>query len=128
VAEYARIYAIVSRIPKGKVASYGQIAEAAGLGRGSARQIGYALHALKDDRVPWHRVINSKGEISHPEADYQRDRLEAEGVHFDARNRAGAKSFVATSYLARAKPSKKRAVKKSSAKRTPAKKRRLTRR
>ena len=85
---YARIFAEVRRVPKGRGATYGQIAALAGLG-GHARQVGYALSALEDDRVPWHRVINAKGEISprtwtdhHHE---QRERLEAEGVEFNDR-------------------------------------------
>jgi methylated-DNA-protein-cysteine methyltransferase related protein len=85
---YERIYATVRKIPKGKVASYGQIAKVAGL-EGHARQVGYALHALGGDRVPWHRVVNAKGEISlgSDAADRQRAMLEAEGVRFDERGR-----------------------------------------
>jgi methylated-DNA-protein-cysteine methyltransferase-like protein len=61
---YQRIYAVVRRIPKGRVATYGQVAELAGI-PGHARQVGYALHALpQGTTVPWHRVINAKGEIS----------------------------------------------------------------
>ncbi len=58
------ILAVVARIPKGRVATYGQIARLAGL-PGHARLVGYALHALPEhSRVPWHRVINAKGRIS----------------------------------------------------------------
>jgi len=59
-----RIWATVSDIPAGSVASYGQIAEIAGISRG-ARQVGYALRQLptKSD-VPWHRVITSSGRIA----------------------------------------------------------------
>ncbi len=61
---YARIYAVVRRIPRGRVATYGQIAELAGL-PGHARQVGYALHALPDGTaVPWHRVLNARGALS----------------------------------------------------------------
>ncbi len=85
---YRRIYKTVRRIPRGRVATYGQIAELAGL-PGHARQVGYALHALKPGtRVPWHRVINAQGRISlraFPGADVrQRQLLEAEGVLFAA--------------------------------------------
>jgi len=88
---YARIYAVVRRIPRGRVATYGQIARLAGL-PGQARQVGYALHAMATDRpVPWHRVINARGEVSrrsHPGSDEaQRQFLEREGVTFDARGR-----------------------------------------
>lgn len=86
-----RIYAVVAGIPPGRVATYGQVAVLAGV-RGHARQIGYALHALPaGSDLPWHRVINARGEISvRSEAGAgfeQRSRLEAEGVTFDARGR-----------------------------------------
>ncbi len=59
-----RIWATVSDIPEGSVASYGQIAEIAGISRG-ARQVGYALRRLpKSSDVPWHRVIQSSGRIA----------------------------------------------------------------
>lgn len=88
---YARIYAVVRRIPRGRVATYGQVARLAGL-PGHARQVGYALHAMATSGpVPWHRVINSRGEVSRrsnpgPE-DAQRQFLADEGVEFDARGR-----------------------------------------
>ncbi len=80
----ARVYAVVHRIPRGRVATYGQIARLAGLGR-HARQVGYALHALPErSTVPWHRVVNAQGRIS-PRGDgawptEQRFRLEREGI------------------------------------------------
>ena len=88
---YARIYAVVRRIPRGRVATYGQIAELAGL-PGHARQVGYALHALPDGTtVPWHRVLNAAGGLS-PRAVQgaeltQRQLLEREGVPFNLRGR-----------------------------------------
>ena len=95
---YRRIWAVVARIPRGRVATYGQVAALAGR-PGHARQAGYALHALPDDAagVPWHRVINAKGEVS-PRAEpggegLQRAMLEAEGVEFDARGRVDLKRF-----------------------------------
>ena len=61
---YDEIHRIVCRIPRGRVATYGQIAELAGI-PGQARRIGYALSALpKGTQVPWQRVVNAKGEIS----------------------------------------------------------------
>lgn len=85
---YNRIYNIVRQIPYGKVATYGQVAELAGL-LGKARLVGYALYRVDraDDDIPWHRVINAKGEISYSQvrhgADYlQRSRLEDEGIEF----------------------------------------------
>jgi methylated-DNA-protein-cysteine methyltransferase-like protein len=91
----ARIYEVIRRIPSGRVATYGQIAELAGL-RGHARQVGYALAALPSGTsVPWHRVINARGEVSlraSPGAELsQRMLLECEGVRFDARGRVALK-------------------------------------
>lgn len=88
---YSRIYAVVRRIPRGRVATYGQIAQLAGLG-GHARQVGYALHSMTTERpVPWHRVINARGEISRraePGSEaIQRQLLEREGVRFDDTHR-----------------------------------------
>lgn len=84
---FERIYGVVSRIPRGRVATYGQVARLAGLG-GQARLVGYALSALDDrSRLPWHRVVNAKGEISlrrdgGPMSIVQRLRLERERVRF----------------------------------------------
>jgi methylated-DNA-protein-cysteine methyltransferase-like protein len=88
---HERVAAVVRRIPRGRVATYGQVAELAGLGAG-ARQVGYALHALGDTGgLPWHRVINARGMVSLPPASHsaltQRLLLEAEGVRFDQRGR-----------------------------------------
>ncbi len=88
---YERIYTVVRRIPRGRVATYAQVAALAGLG-GHARQVGYALHALATERaVPWHRVVNARGQISprtEPGGDLiQRQLLEREGVNFDAADR-----------------------------------------
>ncbi len=88
---YARIYAVIRRIPYGRVATYGQIAELAGLA-GHARQVGYALHALPSaTALPWHRVINASGAVSRraiPGGELtQRQLLEEEGVGFDLRGR-----------------------------------------
>jgi methylated-DNA-protein-cysteine methyltransferase-like protein len=94
---YARIYAVVMRIPMGRVATYGQVAALAGLA-GCARQVGYALHALSDnDSIPWHRVINAQGKVSkRAEPGYeqlQRFLLEAEGVGFDTQGRVSLARF-----------------------------------
>jgi methylated-DNA-protein-cysteine methyltransferase-like protein len=91
VSTYDRIYDVIARIPRGRVATYGQVAELAGLPR-QARRVGYALAALPGTRdVPWHRVVNAAGTIS-PRAEphyetVQRVLLEREGVRFDAAGR-----------------------------------------
>lgn len=89
---YDRIYAMVRRIPAGRVASYGQIAALCGSPR-AARIVGWALHVMSEEklhRVPWHRVINRNGEISttcsEHTAELQCQLLEREGVRFDLRN------------------------------------------
>jgi methylated-DNA-protein-cysteine methyltransferase-like protein len=84
---YERIYAVVRRIPRGRVATYGDVARLAGLPR-QPRLVGYALHAAPDGaRLPWHRVVNAQGRISVGRGltggDLpQRFRLEREGVVF----------------------------------------------
>ncbi len=90
---YTKIYRAVSRIPRGRVATYGQIAVLAGVPR-QARLVGYALHAIREGSgVPWHRVVNAQGRISPrsggeaPMHVVQRRRLEREQVRFDARGR-----------------------------------------
>lgn len=85
---YRRIWDVVSRIPSGKVATYGQVAEQAGFPRG-ARLVGHALRDCPSNGdIPWHRVVNSQGRISLPSdsASYcrQRERLLEEGVEFVA--------------------------------------------
>ncbi len=65
-SNYEIIWEIVRHIPKGRVATYGEIAEQSGLPR-QARLVGYALHNTPQGLdIPWHRVINSQGKISLP--------------------------------------------------------------
>ncbi|HBY07581.1 MAG TPA: methyltransferase [Chloroflexi bacterium] len=94
---YQHFYEVISRIPAGKVATYGQIASLAGY-PGQARQVGYALHATPEDvEIPWQRVINAKGEIS-PQANpiyevIQRQMLAAEGIIFDEKGRISLQKY-----------------------------------
>ncbi|MCC6158458.1 MAG: MGMT family protein [Deltaproteobacteria bacterium] len=95
--QYAAIYDVVRRIPRGKVATYGQVARLAGLGR-SARQVGYALFRLPEKtRIPWQRVVNAQAMVSTlpflggPEI--QRAKLRAEGIRFDANDRIDFAKF-----------------------------------
>ena len=95
---YRRIYEVVSRIPRGRVATYGQVARLAGL-PGRARLVGYALAAIPDgSRLPWHRVVNARGQISlraggEPFDRLQRLRLERERVRFDGRGAIALAAF-----------------------------------
>ena len=94
---YDRIYATVCRIPAGRVATYGQVASAAGV-KGQARLVGYALHSLRPDAdVPWHREVNARGRISLDDrfgaGNFQRALLGADGVEFDARDKIDLARF-----------------------------------
>ena len=86
---FRRVYALVARIPEGKVATYGQIALSLGLPRGG-RTVGWALRQCPP-YLPWHRVVNAQGRISGspagPRHVVQRARLEGEGIVFDASGR-----------------------------------------
>ena len=77
---------IVKKIPRGKVATYGQVAAYAGNPR-AARQVVWILHTSSSkDRLPWHRVINREGRISlKPNHGYeiQKELLRKEGIKFD---------------------------------------------
>lgn len=85
------VYALVRRIPAGRVATYGLVARLVGNPR-AARQVGYVLAALASDAdVPWHRVVNAQGKISPRVAggsdELQRILLEDEGIVFDEQGR-----------------------------------------
>jgi methylated-DNA-protein-cysteine methyltransferase-like protein len=93
------VYAIVRKVPRGRVITYGAIAQLLGEPR-KARQVGWAMAATPETkpRIPWHRVINARGEISQrhtPTAEHvQRERLEAEGVVFDADGRVDLERYL----------------------------------
>ena len=83
---HQQIWLVVSKIPQGCVATYGQVAELAGLPR-QARAVGSILSQLpRGSDLPWHRVINSRGELSFPldsnKYQEQKSRLEQEGIEF----------------------------------------------
>jgi len=84
---YKLIYDVIAQIPKGKVATYKQVADLAGLA-GHARMVGYALNKAPDHlNLPWHRVINSQGKISYAISrnghdDLQKQLLIEEGIIF----------------------------------------------
>jgi len=92
----ARIYAVVRRIPRGRVATYGQVALVAGLPR-RARLVGYALAACEEEDVPWQRVVNAQGRVSGRSeplfTDRQRVLLEQEGVAFSRSGRIDLERF-----------------------------------
>ena len=97
---YNKIYEIVRQIPAGKVATYGQVADLANM-YGKARLVGYALYRvdMRSPDIPWHRVINAKGEISYSlsrhGADYrQKWLLEQEGVKFSAAGKINLRQYL----------------------------------
>ncbi len=84
LSNYEIIWKVVRQIPRGRVATYGEVAEQAGL-PGQARLVGYALHHLPPHvSIPWHRVINVRGTLSFPpeSPQYRRQiqRLRKDGV------------------------------------------------
>jgi methylated-DNA-protein-cysteine methyltransferase-like protein len=91
-----RVYRIVRSIPRGRVMTYGQLAEILGDGY-TPRTVGFVMHG-SDDRTPWHRVINaqgacSTGRIALP-SDKQQRMLAAEGVEFNERGRCDLQRYL----------------------------------
>jgi methylated-DNA-protein-cysteine methyltransferase-like protein len=91
-----RVYRIVRSIPRGRVMTYGQLAEILGEGY-TARTIGFVMHG-SDDATPWHRVINAQGGCSTGRIaipyDKQQRMLEAEGVNFNERGRCDLRNYL----------------------------------
>lgn len=98
MSTYQRFYEVVRHVPRGRVTTYGAVAQQAGL-PGRARQVGYAMAALPDEHdVPWHRVINARGEVSRRSGgsafeSIQRVLLEGEGIVFDEQGRVDLERF-----------------------------------
>jgi methylated-DNA-protein-cysteine methyltransferase-like protein len=94
-----RVYAAVALVPRGRLATYGQIAELIGA-YGRARQVGWALRRLAlPSPVPWHRVVNAQGRISFTPSregsDWiQRQLLLAEGIPVDAEGRLPLRRYL----------------------------------
>ena len=82
---HQRVHAVVATVPYGAVTTYGDVAGYLG-SRTVARQVGWALAALQDPEIPWHRVINASGRVSFrsdtPRASLQLERLTGEGHSF----------------------------------------------
>jgi len=98
---WSRYYRIVARVPRGRVITYGEVAALAGRA-GAAREVGYALAALRGSRIrlPWQRVLGKRSGdfagislLDPMGAAVQRDLLEREGVVFDERERIPLREF-----------------------------------
>ncbi|UXR65957.1 MGMT family protein [Bdellovibrio bacteriovorus] len=92
-----KVLSFIKKIPRGKVATYGQIAALAGKPQGS-RGVAWLLHSCSEShQLPWQRVLNSKGKISFPpgtaEFKKQKKLLESEGVEFSDSNQIDMKRF-----------------------------------
>ena len=91
-----RVFQIVRSIPRGRVMTYGQIAEILGEGY-TARTVGFVMHA-SNDKTPWHRVINAQGGCSTRGLvlphDKQQRMLEAEGISFNKRGRCDLQEYL----------------------------------
>jgi methylated-DNA-protein-cysteine methyltransferase-like protein len=91
-----RVYKIVRRIPRGRVMTYGQIAELLGEGY-TPRTVGFAMHSSPDG-TPWHRVLNAQGATSTGRIvlpqDKQQRLLEQEGVVFNQNNRCDLETYL----------------------------------
>ena len=91
-----RVYKIVRQIPTGRVMTYGQIAEILGEGY-TPRTIGYVMHAVNTDEIPWQRVINSKGGCSTGKIllpyNIQQKMLEDEGIEFNDKGYCNLKVY-----------------------------------
>lgn len=92
-AVFARVHALVAKIPRGRVATYGQLSELID-GRLSPAGVGWALRTC-DSALPWHRVINAKGGVSTDSKTPGRQRalLESEGVQFTAEGLVDLKKY-----------------------------------
>lgn len=92
-----RVYALVRQIPKGRMMTYGQIAIILGEGY-TARTIGYVMHGADNEKVPWQRVINSKGACSTGKmtlpVNLQQSILESEGVVFDKKGKCDLRKYL----------------------------------
>ncbi|MFZ0454406.1 MAG: MGMT family protein [Ignavibacteriaceae bacterium] len=94
---FSKVYKIVAKIPYGRVATYGDIAEACGI-RSSARTVGWALNGAKVSGLPCHRVVNRfgalTGKMHFGSPDLMKELLQSEGVEFDKDDCAILEKFL----------------------------------
>lgn len=110
-APFAVVQRLVRAIPRGKVATFGQLSRMIER-RLTPVGVGWAIRAAPDGTIPWHRVVNASGGIStddqHP--GMQREMLESEGVRFDEGGRIDLERFgwAPSAISARARPARRR--------------------
>jgi methylated-DNA-protein-cysteine methyltransferase-like protein len=92
-----RVYAIVRQVPRGRVMTYGQIAEILGEGY-TPRTVGYVMHGADSENVPWQRVINAQGACSTGRmtmpVNLQQSMLESEGVEFSEKGKCHLSKYL----------------------------------
>ena len=92
-----RVKEIIKRVPRGKVATYGQVATLAGNHR-AARQVAWILHSSsQSDDLPWHRIVNRSGRISLKQNrgyEIQKSLLKIEGIEFDENDSIDFKRYL----------------------------------
>ncbi len=107
---FDRVYKVVAKIPYGRVATYGDIAEVCGI-RSAARTVGWALNGAKDSGLPCHRVVNRfgalTGKLHFGDPNLMEELLRSEGVEFD-----GDHCVRLDKYLWKPKPEKNKSKKK----------------
>lgn len=93
---FDRVYKVVEKIPKGKVTTYGAIAEACGV-KSAARTVGWALNGAKESGLPCHRVVNRygalTGKIHFGDTHLMHELLLSEGIEFDDENNVIMKKY-----------------------------------
>jgi O-6-methylguanine DNA methyltransferase len=109
---FDRVYKVVAKIPKGKVTTYGAIAEACGI-KMAARTVGWAINSAKNSNLPCHRVVNRNGALTgrmhFGSPDLMEELLRFEGVEFNKHGNVDMKKH----FWEPNKSSKKKSVKKS---------------
>jgi methylated-DNA-protein-cysteine methyltransferase-like protein len=109
---FDRVYKIVAKIPKGKVTTYGAIAEVCGV-KSAARTVGWAMNGAKDSNLPCHRVVNRNGaltgKIHFGDPNLMEELLKSEGVEFDEDGNVEMKKHL---WIPKKKKSKSRKMRK----------------